>query len=289
MNEREFAELAAGHALGALSADDEHSFQSAVAAHPEWAAVAESDMAVVARLADMVDEVRPPPALKTALFARLDAQSDAVGGTGGVSATRAGDGTGASDVGDALPPADVADAATAARADIGARPDASSRRAARQTPRRGGRAARTWFALAASIALLLGVGVGVTSLVQNLTRPASVVALERIEDAPDARTAEAQIEGGGEATLHWSPSLEEAVLVSDGLPTLADDQTFELWYVRGDTAISAGTFDPSSASTTAVLEPGIQPGDAVAVTVEQVGGSPEGTPTTDPIVVIATA
>ncbi|MGC5171511.1 anti-sigma factor domain-containing protein [Microbacterium sp. DT81.1] len=301
MNQREFAELAAGHALGALSADDERSFEAALVAHPEWAAVAESDLAVVARLADMVDEVPPPQAVKTALFARLDAAPDGVGGAGAVGATRAAAGTGAadvtgsadvmgaSDVADALPPAHAADSATAARPDVGARPDASSRRATRETPRRGGRAARTWFALAASIALLLGVGVGVTSLVQSLTRPASVVALERIEDAPDAQTAEAQIEGGGEATLHWSPSLGEAVLVSDGLPTLAGDQTFELWYVRGDTAISAGTFDASSASTTAVLEPGIQPGDAVAMTVEPAGGSPTGAPTTDPIVVISTA
>jgi len=256
MNDKEFAELAAGHALGALSPDDERSFEAALVEHPEWAAVVEGDMAVVARLADMVEEVQPPPALKSALFARIDAAP-------GV--------------------------ASAAPVRLQSPAEAALPRPAPSAPRRAGRAARTWFALAASIALLLSVGAGITSLVQNLNRPASVVALERIEDAPDAQTAEAQVDGGGEATLHWSESLGQAVLVSDGLPTLASDQTFELWYVRGDSPISAGTFDASSGSTTAALEPGIQPGDTIAVTIEQEGGSPDGTPTTDPIVVISTA
>ncbi|HEX5857121.1 MAG TPA: anti-sigma factor [Microbacterium sp.] len=256
MNEKEFAELAAGHALGALSADDERSFEAALVAHPEWASLVDADMAVVARLADIVGDVQPPPALKSALFARLD---DAPATS-------------------AAPPAETARAEKAPEKAVPAR-----------ASRRGGRVSRTWFALAASVALLLAVGIGATSLVQTLTRPASVVALERIEDAPDAQQAQAQITGGGDATLHWSPSLGEAVLVSDGLPTLASDQTYELWYVRGDEPISAGTFDASSGSTTAVLEAGIQPGDAVAVTVEQAGGSPDGTPTTDPIIVISTA
>jgi anti-sigma-K factor RskA len=279
MNEKEFAELAAGHALRALSAEDERSFQAAVVAHPEWAALADADVAVVSRLAAMVDDVQPPPALKAALFARLDAAPDAAA-------------DGAPQAQDAVPDAVRIPAAGAAD-DAGthdrSRAEAAGPRPSSSAPRRGGRASRTWFALAASIALLLGVGVGVTSLVQNLTRPASVVALDRIQDAPDAETAEAQIDGGGEATLHWSESLGQAVLVSDGLPSLASDQTFELWYIRGDAPIPAGTFDASSASTTAVLEPGMQPGDTIAVTIEQEGGSPDGTPTTDPIVVISTA
>ena len=37
---------------------------------------------------------------------------------------------------------------------------------------------------------------------------------------------------GGEVTAHWSESLGKAVLVSDGLPTIADDESFELWFVR---------------------------------------------------------
>lgn len=266
MNEEQFAELAAGHALGALSADDERDFQSALAAHPEWAALAEADVVVVARLSDMVQDVAPPPALKSALFARLDAGDDAARST--------------------LPDAEVPAPAPVAPTPV---QDAAAPTQGRAAARRKRGRSRMWFALAASVALLLAVGVGVTTLVQTLTPPASVVALQRIEDAPDAQQAQTEIAGGGEATLHWSESLGEAVLVSNGLPAIASDQTFELWYVRGDQAVSAGTFEASSGSTTTALEPGLEAGDAIAVTVEQAGGSPVGTPTTEPILVISTA
>ena len=39
MNEQEFAELSAGHALAALSPEDERRYREALAVHPEWAAM----------------------------------------------------------------------------------------------------------------------------------------------------------------------------------------------------------------------------------------------------------
>ena len=39
MNVHEFAELAAGHALHALSPEDQQAYEVALAAHPEWAAI----------------------------------------------------------------------------------------------------------------------------------------------------------------------------------------------------------------------------------------------------------
>ena len=88
--------------------------------------------------------------------------------------------------------------------------------------------------------------------------------------------------------MHWSEDLGKVVLVSNGLPTIADDESFELWYVRDGVPISAGTFD-DSAEATVLLEGTMAPGDVIAVTVEQQGGSPSGEPTTDPIVAIPTA
>lgn len=158
-------------------------------------------------------------------------------------------------------------------------------------PREAGRrpwGTRGWFALAASLILIAGIGIGAVIATQQ-ARPAAVVALDRIEAAPDARQASAQVEGGGSATLHWSESLDEAVLVTGELPDVSTDETFEVWYVRGETAASAGTFDPSGESTSALLEPGLQSGDVIAVTVEQSGGSPTGQPTSDPILAIATS
>lgn len=259
MNENEFAELAAGHALGALSPEDDVAFRSALASHPEWAALVDADLDTVAWLAESIDDVVPPASLKTSLFAMLD--DPAVRDRNVDAAAPA-----------AVPPSDAQRTAASAA----------------PAPRRAGLRSRTWFALAASIALVLGVGIGASVIAQS-TRPAAVIALDRIDGASDAQQATASIEGGGNATLHWSDELGEAVVVSDGLPSIASDRTFELWYVRGETPISAGTFDASGESTTSALPAGVQEGDIVAITVEQAGGAPNGLPTTPPIVVIPTA
>ncbi len=90
-------------------------------------------------------------------------------------------------------------------------------------------------------------------------------------------------------TAHWSESVGKAVLVSDGLPAIADDEAFELWFVRDGAAISAGTFTAEGGTATALLDGAIETGDVIAITVEPAGGSPTGQPTTDPIVAIETA
>jgi anti-sigma-K factor RskA len=59
--------------------------------------------------------------------------------------------------------------------------------------------------------------------------------------------------------------------------------------VRGDAPVSAGVFDVDGGDATALLDGDMQAGDAIAVTVEQAGGSPTGQPTTDPVIVIPTA
>ena len=60
MNVQEFAELAAGYALDALSPEDAEAFEAALAEHPEWASIVETDAATVADLATGVAEVEPP-------------------------------------------------------------------------------------------------------------------------------------------------------------------------------------------------------------------------------------
>ncbi|MBN9184524.1 MAG: anti-sigma factor, partial [Microbacterium sp.] len=60
MNEQDFAELSAGHALHALSPDDERRYSAALAAHPEWQRIADRDAATAAALADGVAAEAPP-------------------------------------------------------------------------------------------------------------------------------------------------------------------------------------------------------------------------------------
>ncbi|MBU4465862.1 MAG: anti-sigma factor [Actinobacteria bacterium] len=251
MNEQEFAELAAGRALHALSPDDERAFDAALARHPAWQSIIDSDIATVGELVDVVPDVSPPPALRGAL---LDAIASIPQG---------------------VLPVDVTEEPT-------------GETTAPLAPRRRF-GTRTWFALAASFVLLLGLGTGTVLVSQQLNRPAAVVALDRIDSASDAQSATVQIAGGGEATAHWSNSLGQAVLVSDGLPQLASDKTFELWYVRGETPVPAGVFTASAdGSATAVLDGAMHAGDLIAVTVEQSGGSPTGVPTTTPILAVPT-
>ncbi len=254
MNEQEFDELAAGHALNALSDADERRYADALAEHPEWQRTVDLDAQTAALLSEYATPVMPSPDIRSSLLAQIaTAPQQPVDDTAPQQP-----------VDDTVPQQPVDDA----------------------TPRRRG---RLLFALAASVALIVGIGVGVTALNAYLTRPASVVALEKIESSTDAQEASVELESGATATAHWSASVGEAVLVAEGLDALEDDSTYQLWFVRGEEALPAGVFDADAGTATAVLDGTMHEGDVIAVTVEQAGGSPTGLPTSDPIIVIPTA
>ncbi|MDQ4212561.1 anti-sigma factor [Microbacterium capsulatum] len=252
MNETEFAKLSAGHALGALSAADEHAFDAARAGRPDRERLVAEDLAAAARLGE-VGELTPPARVRDDLLRRIaDTPQTAAGVEGPATAPAA---------------ADVV------------RPTAR--------PAHVRRRRRAWYALAAAIVILAAVAIGST-VVPQLLRPPAVVALETIEAAPDAQKATAAVSGGSPATLHWAVSTGKAVLVAERLPAIPADRTFELWYLRDGRPIAAGTFTASTGTTTALLRPGMRPGDVIAVTVEDSGGSASGAPTTQPIVAIPT-
>lgn len=270
MSDRDFDELSAARALNALTPADEKAFDDALAARPERRERVDEDAETAARLGEIAEEVVPPPFVRDALLARITVTPQETPA--------------------ASPPSEPDDASAPGHAHVpGAEGETPGATGDRRSRRRRSRAVRGWFALAASLVLVVGIG-GVVALVsERLNQPESVVALVRIEEAPDAQTAAASVEGGGEATLHWSESLGEAVLVTDGLPEIADDQDFELWYVRDGAPIAAGVFSAADGEATALLSGDMRPGDLVAVTVEPAGGSPEGVPTSEPILAIATA
>ena len=323
MNEKDFAELAAGHALNALSPEDEHAFQTALAEHPEWTAQVRSDEAVAAFLSEGVADVAPPLTARSELLRRIATLSQT---------TDAGDDAGAGepfDVRDAdfaaettaqdaaspgsdashfapdstlampgmtpgvMPPVPEISAADAAARPAGASEDDTAEPPADTTTIQA-IARRNWtrgiFALAASFVLLLGLGFGAVFISEQVNRPLEVVALDQIESAPDAQVASIALEDGGSATVHWSPEVGKTVLVSDGLPSLAPQEAFEMWFVRDGAPISAGVFTPGpDGDATALLNGAMEAGDVIAVTVEPAGGSPTGTPSTDPIIAIPTA
>lgn len=257
MNESTFAELATGFALSALSPADRRDFEAALAEHPEWEKHVRTEAETVLLLADAVEPVVPPASIREELMARILVTPQTP---------------------DAASEPDEEDFAAAGPAPVTAPARAST-----------GGMRRRWFTLAASIVAVLALGFGAVTIGQQLTRPAAVVALEQIQGASDAQSASVALSDGGEATAHWSAERGEVVLVSDGMPVIADDQTFELWLVRDGDAIPAGTFGATDGTATALLAGAYQPGDIIAVTIEADGGSPTGEPTSDPIVAIATA
>jgi anti-sigma-K factor RskA len=306
MNLDEFADLSAGYALGALSPADRDAFEAALAEHPEWSAIAQADAATVTELAETAPPVAPPLTLRGTLLSQIafTPQESAES----VATQESVEPVAPQPIVPPLPPLPqnvvlvetqpletVAEESspvveppldpTERIADRVAEPAANT--AMMQAVSR-----RNWtrglLGLAASLVLLVTLGFGAASLGQWLSRPAAVIALEEIEAAPDAVSASAEVTGGGTATAHWSESLGKAVIVTDGLPSIASDQTFEMWFVRADgTPVSAGTFDARNATTELAGE--LESGDAIAITVEQAGGSKTGAPTTDPIVAIPTA
>lgn len=267
MNEKDFAELSAGHALDALSPEDERAYQDALAAHPEWQDQVDADAQVAGFLAEGAGEEAPPADLRARLLEQISGMPQAPARAAAVPVV-------------AAEPA--AESAPADEPVVAGPPTEAIQAVQRRNWTRG------LFALVASAALLVGIGWGVGSLVEQARTPLEVQALEQIEAAPDAQTVTGQFTDGGEAVLHWSDELDKVVLTTDDAPEIPSDRSFELWFIRGDQPISAGVFDPSD-EVTALLSGEFQPGDIVAVTVEQKGGSPDGSPTTDPIITIPTA
>jgi len=152
-----------------------------------------------------------------------------------------------------------------------------------------------WFsrpiAIAAAAAAAVVLFVGGTFLGSALTggdsfQEQQASALAAINAAPDAQRATADVEGGGTATLVWSGQLGQSALVAKNLPSLPNDKTYELWYIRDGKATAAGTMMPGNAPATwRVLDGKMAAGDTVGVTVEPRGGSTQ--PTTNPIVAIS--
>jgi anti-sigma-K factor RskA len=272
-----FHGLAAAYALDALDADERAAFERALAESPELrdevGAYAES----AAHLAEQVEPAEPPPSLRDRLMAQVEVTPQV-----------------APDASTVAAPSAVAPESTATAAPESPAVSAPEARAPETRPTGPAESAarRRWFqrpgaiiaAAAAAVVLVAGVVVGVGWPGPNgwgAQRERAAIAA-----APDAQSQTHEVEGGGEITLVSSAEQGRSVVITEGLPELGDDQTYELWYIDDSGAAPAGTFDVSGDETWRVLEGSFTPGVVVGVTVEPAGGSPQ--PTTEPIVAIAT-
>ncbi|WP_456286410.1 anti-sigma factor [Microbacterium sp. JZ70] len=267
MTEKDLDELLAGRALHALSPEDAARLEQALAADPALRARAQRDEETAALLADATPEVAPPAAIRDQLLARIAGAAAPADVTPEQSADAPAQPAG-SRAGEAVEPAASAPAEPAPSA-----------------PARPGR--RRWFALAASVAVVAAVGLSALTIGRLLDRPDAVVALEQIAQADDGQVLEGELPGGGAIEMHWSHSVGEVVVLADEAPALDEGRQYELWLVRGDEPLPAGVFD-GGVDEPLLLDGELAPGDVVAVTIEQEGGSPTGVPTTEPIAVMPT-
>jgi len=151
-----------------------------------------------------------------------------------------------------------------------------------------GRARARWatpVVALASIAAAVGLIFGGVAVSNELFNP-HLSDFTAISQAEDAQRASVDLDNGS-ATLVWSSSLASSALIVDGLEPLPASKVYELWYIDDAGARPAGTFTMTEGRVISVLQGDMKHGDTVGVTVEPAGGSES--PTTDPVIVIASA
>lgn len=111
-----------------------------------------------------------------------------------------------------------------------------------------------------------------TEIAAERAASARAVALVATADGPS----------GAWGDLFYDPDDRRVMLHFDGLPVLPDDQAYQLWMLEGTNPIPSETFAVDAAGEKMMaMEADLTGYDAVALTVEPVGGSPA--PTSSPI------
>jgi anti-sigma-K factor RskA len=131
---------------------------------------------------------------------------------------------------------------------------------------------RRWRPLLAAVAAaaVLIVG-GIVVVSQNDSGTNDVVA---VIEAPDAVTQVLVGELGESLLVTYSVEQDAVVVEGQGVPTIGDDRTYQLWLVADDAASSAGLFRPDSDGVVLERLDGVDPtGFVLGVTEEPAGGS----------------
>jgi anti-sigma-K factor RskA len=74
---------------------------------------------------------------------------------------------------------------------------------------------------------------------------------------------------------------DRAILMAEDMPPVPENRTLQIWVIEDDVPKPSGLFEPKEESVTVIVENPVDGADAIAVSVEPEGGSPE--PTTDPM------
>jgi anti-sigma-K factor RskA len=282
------ADLAGAYALNALDSEGKAEYERHLASSENARREADSLAETAAMLGFDADPVEPSAALRASVLAAIASTPQR--------APETSDATGAAPV--ALTDAAAPKAQPVRPTSVPAAPTTKATRPASSSAQR--RANRRWYtqplaaavAAVALVAVLLGVN-GLTSTLNNGNGLPEALQLAYIRAQADAQRETVKLTNVNDdkrvvATLVWSGALAQSVLIVDGLASLSDEETYELWYIGEDGPVSAGIFNTTGAGDSwRVLDGSMSAGDAVGVTVEPAGGSEQ--PTTDPLIVIHTS
>jgi anti-sigma-K factor RskA len=154
---------------------------------------------------------------------------------------------------------------------------------------------RTWFAgireflsvrnLALGAAALLVIGLFSWNMVLQDEVQDLQGQVENRQDPPGSRMVTLE---GSEAAQRVQAEVmiledDRAVLMAEDMPRLPENRAYQIWVIEGDVPRPSSLFAPQGASVAAVVEDPLDEADAIAVTVEPEGGSPQ--PTTDPMLI----
>ena len=154
-----------------------------------------------------------------------------------------------------------------------------------ERPERATRPSRAvWIGLAAAAVLALLLGGWNLSRQRQVSDADQQLALVRqaVAAASDPTSTVVPIAGTdaapGVSGMVVIPASGTGYLMIQGLPSLADDQVYQAWYLAGGVPTSAGLMEPSGAGITVMagLDP-IAGTDAIALTIEPAGGLPQPT------------
>lgn len=153
-------------------------------------------------------------------------------------------------------------------------------------------AAPRWYErmLAPAAAVLVLVVIGLTAVIANLNARLDefetfAAPVAEVFTAPDAFTVTAEGPGDASMRLIASPTRGEGVLLVGGMDQAPSARVYQLWLLRGGEAVPAGLLDVDDRGRGAhVMTGDMSDVDAVALTIEPDGGSPQ--PTSDPITVL---
>ena len=254
MDER-IEDLLALYALGALSDAERAQVDAYVADQPEAQAQLAELIRTASALPFAATPVEPPASLRDALMDRVHADARARSSSTAVRPT----------------------------------PSPVSRFVA--SPR-GGLALQALAGVSVLIAIVMGIWalalsaeVGrlrdeTAALRRDLARQAEVIAQVSSPGVRVMAIAGTDRQPAARGQLFADPNARSALLVVAGLSPLAEGQVYQFWLIRGETPVSAGTFEVDErgqALLPVTSDKAVGSFDAMGVSIEPAGGSPQPT------------